>query len=203
MKKVISLFLTAVLLLFAGTALAANEEALPALQTFIQTLRSMEFPIADAAAHSEKVKKADASLDLEDMGKKALGPHWKEAAPEQQKEFMELLWKLIENIAYSRSRKFLGDLPVQYGEPKPVERGVEIETTVQKEEEALNAPITYDLEKQAAGWKIYDIFLDGVTITEDLKFQFDQIIADSGFAGLLQRMRERLAKAEQENTQKA
>ncbi len=203
--------LTRLILFFLGiTFLAAphanlwgaEQGAAETLRSFVDTIRAMEFPITDTAQHAEKVKRADAAVDLEAMGKRALGPHWDKAPEADRKAFMELLWKLIENIAYPRSRSFLGSLPIDYAEPKNLEQGVEIKTTVKNQDEALNAEIVYDLYEINGQWKIYDIFLDGVTITEDLKYQFDRIIRDSSFSGLLDKMKERLVKAEQENTKK-
>ena len=181
---------------------AETENATQSLKSFVETLRVIDFPVTDAAAHTEKVKKVDRYLDLEAMGQKALGDHWGKATPEQQKAFMELLWKLIANIAYPRSHTFFGNLPIEYSDPKSIAKGTEIKTVVKNQDAALDAPVVYDLYAQGEQWKINDIFLDGVSITDDLKVQFDKIIADSSFEGLLTRMRERLVKAEAENTKK-
>lgn len=198
------------MLLFAAVSMmsvpaafsAEGQAASGTLHTFIDTLKAMQFPIADPVKHAGQVKQANAAVDLESMGQKALGPHWAKMDAAQQKEFMELLWKLIENIAYPRSNSFFGSAPIEFQEPKSLAKGFEITTIVKNEDEALNAPIVYNLYEQGGQWKIYDIFLDGVTITEDLKFQFDKIIQESSYPGLLQRMRERLAKAEEANKKK-
>ena len=196
------MFLCVSLLVFCHLVFAESQNPTQSLQSFLETLRGMDFPGEESAKHDAQVQKAHAAMDLEAMGKKALGAHWAEAQPEQQKEFMALLWKFIENIAYPRSKEFLGNRPIDYGAPKALREGLEIQTTVKNQDEALNASIVYNLYDQEGNWKIYDIFLDGVSITEDLKFQFDKIIQESGFPGLLNRMRERLAKAEQENQKK-
>lgn len=177
----------------------AEEGAQQTVQGFLETIRSMEFPVTDAAKFEDLAKKADSYLDLEGMAKKALGEEWTKASPDQQKQFMELLWKLIENIAYSRSKKFLGTAPIQYTEPQTAARGVEVSTSVKGEGEALETSVVYDLEQQNGQWKIYDILLDQVSIADDLKVQFDKILKESGFDGLLAKMRERLAKAQKEN----
>lgn len=148
---------------------------------------------------AEGVSQANAYLDLEAMGQKALGDHWTAASDGQRETFMALLWQLIEKVAYPRSRKFLGSLPIEYSDPKPLEKGVELATIVKNQEEGLDAPIVYQLYEAGGGLKIYDILLDGVPLTEDLKFQFDTIIRESSFDGLLGRMRERLAAAEKES----
>lgn len=184
------------------SAYCSTQDASETLHSFIETLTTMEFPIADPVKHAEKVEKVNAVVDLEVMGKKALGLHWEKMDAAQQREFMTLLWKLIENIAYPRSNSFFGKAPIEYQEPKALDKGFEMTTIVKNQDEALNAPIVYNLYEQGGRWKIYDIFLDGVTITEDLKFQFDKIIEESSYPGLLEKMRERLAKAEEANKKK-
>ena len=146
----------------------------------------------------QKVNRANAYLDLEVISQKALGDHWPSASEEQKQTFLALLQALIEKVAYPQSRKFLDNLPIEYKDPTPLEKGVEVATVVKNQEEGLDAPIVYQLYEAEGNWKIYDILLDGVALTEDFKFQFDTIIRESSFDGLLDRMRERLAAAEKE-----
>ena len=74
---------------------AESETPQQAIEGFFKTLRSMEFPVKDDTRHEGLVAQADAYLDLESMGEKALAKHWGEATPEEQKNFFELMWKLI------------------------------------------------------------------------------------------------------------
>lgn len=167
-------------------------------KNFLETVRSMEFPIQDSAAHEEKVRKADAYLDLEAMGKKGLAAHWDTASEEDRKAFMDLLWKLIENLAYRRTRNFMDGKTVEYRDPKAIENGFEVESFVKGSEAGLDVPVVYHVAEAGGQWKIYDIFLDGISMTEDLSYQFDKLVRDSGFSGLLERMRERLDQARKE-----
>ncbi len=181
------------------TALAV-ETAVQGVQAFLDSIGTMDFPIADEAIHQKRVEQTDAYLDLEAMGQKALGIHWTEMTPAQQKSFMDLLWKLIESIAYPRTKSFLGTQKISYEAPKPLAKGFEVSSMVKDQEAALDVPVVYDLYQEDGHWKIYDIFMDGISMTEDLKFQFDKIIKDSSFSGLLTRMSERLRKAQKETT---
>lgn len=171
----------------AGVAVT-TESAKQAVEHFLDSVKS-----------PDQASRANTYLNLEAMGQKALGDYWSAASAEQQKSFMSLLWQLIEKVAYPRSRKFLSEHLIEYGEPAPLAKGVEVTTVVKNQEEGLDAPIVYHLEGAPGGtWKIYDILLDGVPLTEDLKFQFETIIKESSFEGLLDRMKERLEKAAQE-----
>ncbi|GEM_PF-1215794 len=222
------------LYLLPGRLLAA-ETPQQGIQSFLDSIRAMQFPIVDAASHQKFLARTDAYLDLEAMGKKALGGHWAQMTPDEQKSFMDLLWKLIENIAYPRTKNFLGDQKTSYQEPKPLAKGVEVSSmvkgpgfaqppargmkpragtapdtpgkpgassAVKDQEAALDVPVVYNLYEENGQWKIYDIFMDGISMTEDLRFQFDKIIQETSFPGLLTRMSERLAKAQKETAGK-
>lgn len=191
----------AVLFLLPSASFLHAAESSPAAgapQSFLDTVKSMEFPVKNPDAHQAKVSRAGSFLDLEVMGKKGLGAHWDEASEEDRKVFMDLLWKLIESIAYRRTRNFMEGKTVKYLDPKPLEKGFEVESSVSGGEAELDVPVVYHVSENGGQWKIYDIFLDGISMTEDLSYQFDKLIRDSGFSGLLERMRERLAQAEKE-----
>lgn len=174
----------------------------PAQQTiegFLTTIKGMEFPIKDIAKFEVQAAQANIALDLEAMGKEALGNHWAEASSEQQKLFIGLFWKLIEYVAYPKSNKFMGSYQITYTSVKETEKGTEIQSAIKQEEQALDAKVTYYLYQKEGQWKVKDIILDDVSIIEDLKYQFDKLIQDAKFEGLLRKMREKLSQAQKEN----
>ncbi len=170
-----------------------------AVEVFLTTIKSMEFPVKDTARHNQQVQTADTYLDLEAMGKRALEKHWSETTPEEQKRFFDLLWQLIENMAYPKSRKFIGDYQITYPEVRPSGNGFNVQSLIQQQAEGLEAKVVYHVYEKNSQWKIDDVILDDVSIAEDFKYQFDKIIAQSQFSGLLDKMQERLTRAEKEN----
>ena len=202
MKKSLFLAMIVFIVSFASALkplhAAAPETPPQGIQSFLDSIRALEFPIMNPAAHEQKLAKTDAYLDLPSMGRKALGENWTQMTADQQNTFTELLWRLIENIAFPRTKDFLGDQKISYEQPKPLAKGFEVSSMVKDQEAALDVPVVYNLADENGQWKIYDIFMDGISMTEDLKFQFDKIIKEGGFSGLLTRMSERLDKARKE-----
>lgn len=200
-KKSIFYFLAFILAVGFSSSARAEEKpaAQQAVETFLQTIQSMEFPAKDAKAQEALIAKADAYLDMNAMGKKALQNHWSELNAEQQKQYIDLLIKLIDAVAYPRSRKFMGQYQILYPKVTPAENGFEVESVIKQQEEALDAHVNYHLYEKEGQWKIDDIVLDDVSIAEDLQYQFDKLIEDSKFEGLIAKMNERLDQAEKEN----
>lgn len=183
---------------FAFFPAAHAQEAAPqdAVDNFLTAIRSMTFPAADEAAQRGLEKKANAFLDLETLSKKALAPHWDTLTEEQRASFLSLMARLIEKVGYPKSARFMGDYEITYPSVEPEGSGFNVTSVIKQEEEALEAEVIYHVYQTAGAWKIDDVILDGVSITEDLQFQFDKIIADSGFSGLLDTMQKRLTEAE-------
>jgi len=184
---------------FPYPAMAQGHAAKEALETFLETIRAIEFPVQDPVHHEKLVRQAHALLDLESMVKAALEAHWDESDTEFRETFLELMWRLIEHVAYARSHDFLGDVEITYPEIKAHGDHWVVRSVVAGEEKALDVDIVYHLYEQEDQWKIDDVILDGVSMIEDLHYQFDKIIRESSFSGLLERMRNKLEKAEKEN----
>ena len=174
-----------------------------ALEQFLDTIRSMEFPPQDIARHDTLVKEADSFLDLEAMTRTALGPHWDEATENDRQTFLALMWDLIAEIAYPGSREFFSDFEITFPRVYEIDNGFEVRSLVKQREELREAEVIYDLYQKEGRWQIFDIALDGVSIIEDLSYQFNKIIQESSFSGLLDRMRERIEQAKQENAPKS
>lgn len=179
--------------LFAAPLFASTPKA--AVTGFLDTIKSLEFPEPESAV----VEKANHALDLESMSAQALTGTWENLSEEDRGRFLTLMWQLIEKVAYKKSQSFLGDLKIEYNDPVEEENGsVFIASVVDKGQESLNPEIIYYLRPAGDDWQIYDIILDGVSIIEDLSYQYQKILEESGFEGLINRMQERLVKAEEE-----
>jgi phospholipid transport system substrate-binding protein len=193
-RNLFSLFFISLLLIQPALVQADGEMAKQSLQDFMTTLRTMEFSTDHDTLDPALTVKANQHLDLESMVSSALSESWDDASDEQKKQFMAVMWKLIEKVAYPKSKTFLGSLEIQYDEPKPLEKGYEIITVIKKEEEALDIEAIYLLHEIDNSWKVYDVILDSVSMIEDLSYQFTTIIEESSFDGLLKRMNEKLAE---------
>lgn len=185
--------------IFPSSLAAETQPAQQVIETFVANIKSMEFPPKDAAKQAELVQRTNQLIDLETMGRKALGEHWEQAGLEERKKFTGLLWKLIENVAYPNSVKFMGAYEITYPEVKADASGFLVHSVVKQEEQALDASVIYHVSEKGGQFKVDDVILDDVSIIEDLKYQFDKLIAKSGFTGLLDKMKERLVQAEKAN----
>ncbi|MDP1717215.1 MAG: ABC transporter substrate-binding protein, partial [Burkholderiales bacterium] len=66
----------------------------------------------------------------------------------------------------------------------PGDTGVTVKSTV-KQPGAVRMSIDYDMEKTAAGWKVYDIKIGGISLITTYRSTFARTVSDSGVDGLI------------------
>ena len=136
-------------------------------------------------------------VDFQKMTQLAVGRGWRSATPEQRaaltREFRALLVR-----TYSGALAQVRDHQVQMRpfRAQPTDTDVLVRTSVVP---SRGEPIQLDyrLEKQAGGWKIYDVNVLGVWLVENYKTQFASEISAGGVDGLIKSLTERNRSLEQ------
>ena len=130
-------------------------------------------------------------VDFEKMTRLAVGRGWRSASPEQRaaltREFRTLLVR-----TYSGALSQVKDHKVEMGpyRAQPADTDVLVRTSVVPSR-GERIQLDYRLEKQDAGWKIYDVNVLGVWLVENYKTQFATEISAGGVDGLIKSLTER------------
>ena len=202
MKSIRLSLLSLVLVAFSASATAQEPEATPEATAFVQERSARVVAIvngaaADAeqlAAKREELRAAIRGfLSFDVLARRTLGDHWDARAPEEQTQFVELLRDMIET-SYCRSLG-AGDVGQnQYTVEYTGERSRRDRTTVEAtvfvgEDDHL---LEVKLESTDAGWIVYDLVTDDVSLEEAYAEMFERIISEDGWESLISRMEERL-----------
>jgi phospholipid transport system substrate-binding protein len=140
------------------------------------------------------------NFDFRAMTQLAVGQHWKQATPEQQKALEEAFRTLLVNTytaslnAASTGKEQVEVKPLDL---KPGESDIIVRTVVR----AANRPpipVDYRMTKSASGWKVYDVIVENLSLVTNYRSSFASEIGRSGIDGLvkaLQSKNNELAKA--------
>lgn len=115
----------------------------------------------------------------------ALGKEWRKANPQQQQqltaEFKVLLVRTYSNalISYKNQKVVYKPFKINAGDADALVR-TEI---VQPGSKPVQ--LDYSLEKQDAGWKVYDVVVAGISLVTNYREQFGQEIRNGGIDGLI------------------
>ena len=118
----------------------------------------------------------------------ATGRAWRDATTEQRSELVNQFRTALLST-YGGRLSLLRDRKIEY-EPSrtaPADTEAEVYTVVlQPNGPALH--LGYRLEKATAGWKIYDLNINGAWLMESYQVPFETEIAKSGIDGLIMKM---------------
>jgi phospholipid transport system substrate-binding protein len=187
-----------------GTASAANPptatEAIRSANSKVRELLS-----AHNEAGSDAARKAASRIthelrdlfDIGDLAKRALVDHWQEMTPAQRTTLVDTLRLIVERNYIAQLRSNLNyDIDYQ-GESQDGD-DILVKTVIKAERSGrpVEIPVDYRLHPTAAGYRVYDVVTDEVSILKNYRSQFNRIIGKEGVDGLIRRMKAKLEKNE-------
>jgi phospholipid transport system substrate-binding protein len=132
-------------------------------------------------------------VDFREATQIAMGRHWRDATPAQQKQLVDEFRSLLVRIYSSSIDIYRGQtmkvLPLRAGRN---------DTDVKVRNQYLRdgrppVAVDYSMLKSPAGWKIYDISVEGISLVLTYRSEFDSVVRAGGIEGLIQRLREKNA----------
>jgi phospholipid transport system substrate-binding protein len=165
-------------------------------QTSDQVIKVLEDPQlqgpAKQAERQERLRKvSEQAFDWKEMAQRALATHWRERTPQQQQEFVQLFRDLVERTYMQRLETAIQEKQdIQYvGEQVDGSRAVVKTNVATKRNQQV--PIEYRLHKADGRWKIYDVLVEGISLVNNYRSQFNRIITSSSYDALVEKMRSR------------
>ena len=146
-----------------------------------------------AAGNKQKaVKLAEEKIlpyvDFEEATRLAVGRGWKEATPEQRKklvgEFRNMLVRTYSNAIGAYEGQTMKVLPSRV---KPSDTDATVRNQFQRPG-GKPVLIDYSMRKTDAGWRIYDIVVEGVSLVLTYRSEFDAVVKQDGVDGLIKRL---------------
>jgi phospholipid transport system substrate-binding protein len=187
--------LSAVWLSAIGIATAGEPTDL-VRQTTDQVLKILEDPQFQApnrqAERQERLHKiAEQVFDWQEMARRALAVHWRERTPQEQQEFVRLFRDLVEGTYINRLESAIHEKrEIQYAAEQVDGPRATVKTNVVTRRNQ-QVPIEYRLHKADGRWLIYDVLVEGISLVNNYRSQFNRIITSSSYSELVQKMKNR------------
>jgi phospholipid transport system substrate-binding protein len=135
-------------------------------------------------------KKVLPHFDFREMTMLALGKHWREANEAQKKALENAFRSLLVSTyttALSQTTKASQTIDVKPVEVKPGQNDVTVRTVV-REPGRQPIAIDYRMMRTPAGWKVYDVVVENLSLVTNYRGSFASEIARSGIDGLIKTM---------------
>ncbi|MBV8032267.1 MAG: ABC transporter substrate-binding protein [Betaproteobacteria bacterium] len=124
-------------------------------------------------------------FNFDSMTALAMGQQWNKANAEQKKrlteEFKTLLVRTYASALSAYSEQKFDFRPLR---AKPTDTDVTVNVRV-LQPGAQPVTIDYSMEKTAAGWKVYDVMIGGVSLVANYRTEFTSTVRESGIDGLI------------------
>ena len=148
---------------------------------------------AGAKAKRDKIRAAAENLfDFVELSKRTLGANWNNLNPEQRKEFVALYRGILEDTYVDRITAYTDEKVNFTKEVALSESTVEVQSVVVTKKSEI--PINYRVIKRGDGWKVYDVVIEGVSLINNYRSQFREILAKESPQGLLDTLRKKVEK---------
>ncbi len=188
------LYVAGFLLLWAASA-RAGEPTESIRQTTDKILSIVSDPSLKspekAAERRRLIRQAvDERFDWEEMSRRTLAIHWRKRSKEEKQAFIELFGKLLERTYLERVEGYSGEEVVYEGER--VEGDYALVSVRVKTEHGTDIPVRYRMRRKHGVWLVYDISIEGVSLIQNYRTQFNSILVRSSFDTLLAKLRQKV-----------
>lgn len=129
-------------------------------------------------------------FDWEEMARRALAIHWVQRTDEEKKEFVPLFRELLESTYMDRIDDYSGEKVIYEKETTDGDYGVVRVRVVTSADDDI--PVEYRVKKKENGWFIYDISVEGVSLINNYRTQFNSIILKSSYQKLVKRLKAKI-----------
>ena len=142
------------------------------------------------------------NVDFTAMSKLVLAKYWRTANDAQRQRFVaEFKGMLVRTYTNSLS-EYAGNTDIHY--LKSVDRNDGNYVTVYTEivqSGKTNIPVDYSLHQTDAGYKIYDVVIEGLSLVKNYRTSFAKQIADTSLDALIEDMAQKNAQGQVANAQ--
>ncbi len=155
--------------------------------------KELKRPEKTAQRRAEIRKTVSQRFDFAEMAKRSLAQNWKKRTPEEQKEFVPLFTDLLENAYINKIEKYQDEKIFYTGERV---EGIyaSVKTNVETSR-GIETPIEYRLIREGNQWMAYDVIIEGVSLVNNYRNQFNSIIRSGSYAELVKRLKNKAIKS--------
>lgn len=144
----------------------------------------------DVAARRDTIRAVvDPVFDWREMASRSLARHWQPLSEAERVEFVQVFGELIHRAYITQLERYSGEAVRFISERVDGDRGVVSTRFVTKQGREI--PVDYRVLSRDGRWRIYDVSVEGVSLVNNYRSQFDKVIRTSSYPELVKRLRDK------------
>lgn len=155
----------------------------------LETLKDPKLKAKSKTAERRRLlrKIADDRFDWEELAKRSLALHWAERTPEEKREFVSIFSDLLDRSYMGKIEGYKNEKILYVKESIEGDYAtVESKVITQRE---VEVPIDYRLRKKGSDWLIFDVSIEGVSLVNNYRVQFNKILLSSSYPELVKKLK--------------
>ncbi len=125
-----------------------------------------------------------------EFSRRTLGRNWNQFTPAQRAEFIELFEQVLEKAYLDKILSYTNEKIEYTREILHSDKQAEVQTKVVTSSQEI--PIFYRLIFADGSWRVYDVVVENVSLVQNYRTQFNDILAKNNPEHLLQILRKRV-----------
>ena len=186
----LTVFMLGVLAPGAGRAGEPTDQLKIQLERVLKTVQDPEVKKEGRAAERRAVRKiAEEIFDFDDTAKRTLARHWAQRSPAERDEFVKLFSDVFEHAYLSKVELYQGERVTYLGDS--VESGVATVKTRFLTKQGSQLNVDYRMQQRGSGarWLVYDVLIEGVSLVDNYRNQFNSVIQRSSYQELVRKLK--------------
>lgn len=174
---------------YAGAPMTAVEAT---VNRVLDVLRDpkMKGPSAKSAK-AEKLRVIYKDMfDEMEFSRRTLQRNWNKFTPDQRKEFVDLFEKILEKAYLDKILEYSNEKIVFHKETMASDDKAEIQSKIVTSSKEI--PIYYRMILKNGKWKVYDVVVENVSLVQNYRTQFNDILASGTPEKLLESLRKKV-----------
>ena len=182
------------LILGTGVPSMAGEPTEQIKQTTDKILSILADPNLKNPARAEERKQSvrrtiDERFDWEELARRSLAQYWVQRTPDEKKEFIQLYRELLARTYLTKVQDYSGETVRYVGETIESDYAtVRVKILTSKNTEI---PVDYRVMKKETQWLVYDLSIEGVSLVNNYRSQFNSILQKSSYQELVKKLKEK------------
>ena len=180
----------------AGTTGEPQEKLRQTIDAVLTVLsdKSLQGPEQTAERHAKMRQAVTKRFDFDEMARRTLGTHWRKLSPAQQQEFVPIFRALLEQSYINKIDSADGSQDsIRYRKETVDDDGyASVLTEIVRQND--NIDVEYRMLERGDDWQIYDVVIEGVSLVNNYRTQFNKIIREASYEALVKQMKTKLAQ---------
>jgi phospholipid transport system substrate-binding protein len=144
------------------------------------------------AKHDQIRKISLKMFDFAELSKRTLGLNWNKFSTAQRQEFIDLYKGILEDAYIDKIISYTDEKIEYTKEVQLAENSVEVQSVIVTK--SAEIPVFYRMLSKDGQWRVYDVVIEGVSLVNNYRSQFREILANNPPEYLLNTMRKKVQK---------